>query len=588
MPARFYSSESPLDAAVSGYMAGDKYKSDKLHQQALDDLAYAQDRRQAEEFGIDKVKGYKSPNFSDSGPRGLFQGYSENTDAMDRNRPIEKAIAPEFFSKTLNPGKDASPDPGPPIMNDAIQAKAKAEADAEARRNNETTVDGEPMPGSREPNSAPMPPKSILEAPAKESKQVIGAPKQVSPGLSVLPTKQTIDFNQDASVKGDVALPKTLPSEAPVVQDFNPTAEMMAAIQDRVTAKPQKDSEQSIPVNTLPRNLRDKLGISPEFKGSIPSSILKEMIQGAYKTVPAAAADKSLNPLTTDAISSIEKGVPLSSAARMLAKNQGAPVRPDQLAALQSAESRAKAGQRFDETQGFKQKQSNRLSPNETIKVQDGYDAFKAANDLKATLENNLALFGPVKGRAGSYNPYDDSAQAMDSAIYAAKQSIGKFLEGGVLRAEDEKKYERMLPALSDTPEQAQAKLQLMYKKLGEKASGYRKALGDSGYDVSAFKQLEHTLNPEILTRQGNNGTGISQSAGAIDRAVKGAVGEKPWPSSAKNSEYQSELMRARRLLGGYADKISADPNAQKLLQEKRSQVDALLKEKYGRGFSEQ
>jgi hypothetical protein len=322
-----------------------------------------------------------------------------------------------------------------------------------------------------------------------------------------------------------------------------------------------------------------------DFQGSIRSSILKEMIKGSYKAKPKEA--ESISPDIVSAVESIEGGVPLSSAARSLQQRRGSGLNPKEMSILQSAESRRIAKTNFGTTQGFKEKQSNRLSPNEVIKVQDGYDAYKAASDLKQAMENNMSLFGPLKGRIGSLNPYDEDAQAVNAAIYAAKQSIGKFLEGGVLRAEDEKKYERMLPSLGDAPAVAQSKLDIMFKKMSDKASGYRTSLARAGYDVTPFQELEAALAPLSLSSGGAKGTKIGESAGAADVAIGSVLGKKPKKGGEQKShapsQYAEENSKAITLLEGYKKQVGEGS----AYQRKRSQVDAFLKDKYGKGLSE-
>jgi hypothetical protein len=66
-------------------------------------------------------------------------------------------------------------------------------------------------------------------------------------------------------------------------------------------------------------------------------------------------------------------------------------------------------------------------------------------------------------------------------------QSIGKYLEGGVLRAEDEKKYEKMLPQLSDTPAVAKAKLVGIDALLKAKQQQYIQDVQTGGYNASNF-----------------------------------------------------------------------------------------------------
>ena len=85
---------------------------------------------------------------------------------------------------------------------------------------------------------------------------------------------------------------------------------------------------------------------------------------------------------------------------------------------------------------------------------------------LIPTLQQHADRFGPVRGNIGSRNPYDTQAQALESEFRAAAQLVGKAMEGGVLRKEDEIKYRKMLPNLGDTPEVAAEKIRVVQQML--------------------------------------------------------------------------------------------------------------------------
>ena len=69
------------------------------------------------------------------------------------------------------------------------------------------------------------------------------------------------------------------------------------------------------------------------------------------------------------------------------------------------------------------------------------------------TQEQYLSKLGPMVGHVTSRNPYDADAMEMKAHLLAAAQVVGKYMEGGVLRAEDIPKYAGMLPRMIDTVE---------------------------------------------------------------------------------------------------------------------------------------
>lgn len=107
--------------------------------------------------------------------------------------------------------------------------------------------------------------------------------------------------------------------------------------------------------------------------------------------------------------------------------------------------------------------------------------------ELDSLIKDNEGVFGPVQGTLRQKNPYDRTAQTVEAQIRSARQLVGKFMEGGVLRKEDEEKYRKILPDLSDTPEVAKAKVGQLRDLLANQYSGYIKDLQGSGYSTSAF-----------------------------------------------------------------------------------------------------
>jgi len=81
------------------------------------------------------------------------------------------------------------------------------------------------------------------------------------------------------------------------------------------------------------------------------------------------------------------------------------------------------------------------------------------------------------------------SAKQKQAAIDRVKQVIGKALEGGVLRKEDEAKYEKILPTIYDAPEVVKSKLHGLQSALTLRRETQLEALADAGYDVSRFTE---------------------------------------------------------------------------------------------------
>jgi hypothetical protein len=128
------------------------------------------------------------------------------------------------------------------------------------------------------------------------------------------------------------------------------------------------------------------------------------------------------------------------------------------------------------------QKYSAVVGSGETKQTKLSDTAIGTVNDLQASLDVIGSLEqefqqnptqGPIMGRIRSANPYDTSAQGTQAKINLAKQIVGKALEGGVLRKEDEEKYAKILPTIKDTPAVAAKKLENVKLRIQQKMQEY-------------------------------------------------------------------------------------------------------------------
>lgn len=85
-------------------------------------------------------------------------------------------------------------------------------------------------------------------------------------------------------------------------------------------------------------------------------------------------------------------------------------------------------------------------------------NAREGLAELLGEVKANKDKLGPAMGFLG-YIPYSDS-RALRARIDTIRQRVGKALEGGVLRKEDEAKYRQQLATLFDEPELAVAKIE--------------------------------------------------------------------------------------------------------------------------------
>jgi hypothetical protein len=159
------------------------------------------------------------------------------------------------------------------------------------------------------------------------------------------------------------------------------------------------------------------------------------------------------------------------------------------------------------------------LPADKVLAVQEGKQIPKMLEDLKATF-GDTESFGPIKGLLGKLNPYDTKSATANAQISTAAQSFGRYMEGGVLRKEDEEKYRKMFPSITDTPQIAANKLALVERMLKSKSAADVEALGNSGYDVSAFGAGGAIPElPRVLSQK---------SSGGLIPEAQAAQGPKP------------------------------------------------------------
>lgn len=141
------------------------------------------------------------------------------------------------------------------------------------------------------------------------------------------------------------------------------------------------------------------------------------------------------------------------------------------------------------------------LPASNVVSLNEGQAVSRMLPEVEDALKQNEALFGPVTGRMGAANPYNTQSQTVDAKFRTAAQAFGRFMEGGVLRKEDEEKYRKMFPQLSDTPELAKNKLSIVRRQLAQKYESDRGALGGAGYNIGGAGKLD--VPPSIFPQQG-------------------------------------------------------------------------------------
>lgn len=137
-------------------------------------------------------------------------------------------------------------------------------------------------------------------------------------------------------------------------------------------------------------------------------------------------------------------------------------------------------------------KADGKLLPEISVqKISDFDSSLKELRDMEGNISSYASAMGPVRGRLGAVNPYNIKAQEFQADLDRARQVIGKAVEGGVLRKEDEEKYKKMLPSLSDTPETALYKMQQFNNKMSEQRNNYLGNMKKAGFNTKTISPVQ-------------------------------------------------------------------------------------------------
>lgn len=129
------------------------------------------------------------------------------------------------------------------------------------------------------------------------------------------------------------------------------------------------------------------------------------------------------------------------------------------------------------------------MSESAVKEITQSEEAISQLKDLRAVVEANKKYMGPVAGLQ-NLNPWSD-ARKVQAEIDLVRQKVGKALEGGVLRKEDEEKYKKILSTVMDTPDLAMYKIDNLIRDIERDISNYKKIQEQSGRYIPGNKQAD-------------------------------------------------------------------------------------------------
>lgn len=110
--------------------------------------------------------------------------------------------------------------------------------------------------------------------------------------------------------------------------------------------------------------------------------------------------------------------------------------------------------------------------------------ALDQLNILASELAGNKQYLGPIAGWQASL-PWQTEAKKVRAKLDLTRQNVGKALEGGVLRKEDEEKYKQILATMFDTPDLAESKIADLKTRISRDMEKYKAELRKSGRRVN-------------------------------------------------------------------------------------------------------
>lgn len=231
-----------------------------------------------------------------------------------------------------------------------------------------------------------------------------------------------------------------------------------------------------------------------DMKKTMISEAIKK---GAYNLISGIA-----NAKDTNSLSSIMSSIPSAGTSGTLSAISQAVVESPQLLNSLTATQKGNVISELQSAGYDTTKLAVKPLSDTAIKEVNQTDyALTSLNDLKTVINNNLDYIGPISGFS-ALNPWSKARQ-VQAQIDRVKQTVGKALEGGVLRKEDEEKYKKILATMTDTPDTAISKIDSLITAIQGNLDDYKtlqQSAGKSLNVTSALKKKGGVVNGQTST----------------------------------------------------------------------------------------
>lgn len=131
-----------------------------------------------------------------------------------------------------------------------------------------------------------------------------------------------------------------------------------------------------------------------------------------------------------------------------------------------------------------------------------GQEAIELTNRMVRDIAANKDVMGPAFGQL-ERSPFTfgsekiERAKRLQAQLGLHQQTVGKLFEGGVLRKEDEIKYNKLFANIRQNPDVAVQNMKLLEAQLRTDVTRYMENMGRAKYDISGFKDQLDSFRPQ-------------------------------------------------------------------------------------------
>jgi hypothetical protein len=165
------------------------------------------------------------------------------------------------------------------------------------------------------------------------------------------------------------------------------------------------------------------------------------------------------------------------------------------------------------------------------MKINEGARLPMAMDNVESMIGAASSKFGKYKGLLwkGLGKVAGGTVEKLDARMAAVRQMYGKLMEGGVLRKEDEKKYEKQFPKSNDTLDTALFKIRSLNAMLKRDVQDGLKRFQAQGYDTTGYEDvMEWAIQEPSLTEKQTVGGKPQKDNTVRVRSPEGKTGTIP------------------------------------------------------------